>query len=106
VRPAGIVDDDVEPAELRRRRLHEAGPVRGAGDVGLHELALDRRGDALATFWIDVGEHHLRAFLREALRDSLAEARASAGNDRDLVAQAHRGLRHCLNGLCSHSSST
>src|SRR5258708_22462257 len=104
--PARVVDDDVELAESCARRLNQPGPVRGPGDVGLDEFALDRSGYALAALGVDIGDQHLCALLRESARNALAEPRARSGDDRNLVLQPHPASGYFLNGLCSHNSST
>jgi hypothetical protein len=85
----GVVDEDVDPAELllrlagtRRRRLL-------VGDVGLDEDGvaellelLHGRGGAVL---VDLGHDDLRALLEEPLGVRQPDALAGAGDDRDPV---------------------
>jgi hypothetical protein len=64
--------------------------LRGLRDVGSNEVRVTARlpdgvGRLLATLRIDVGDDDLRAFAREEARRCLADARASAGDEGDLV---------------------
>ena len=95
VRRAGVVDDDVEVAERRRAR---SGRARATSASLRHVAGAEPRAaagrddllrDALAARGVDVVDDDLRALVREALGDALAEARAGAGDDGDLVLQSH-----------------
>jgi hypothetical protein len=91
----GVVDQDIEPAEL----------LLGLGDHGSHRCLIahvgqngvrrsafgrDRGGDRSAVF--GVGQHDLGAFSRQRLGEDRAErglrARGRAGDDRNLSVQA------------------
>jgi hypothetical protein len=69
-------------------------PVGAARDITAHEERLcaggrDLARDPLARRGGDVVDDHARAFLRETLGDSGAEARARAGDDCNLVLEPH-----------------
>src|SRR5262249_27715010 len=94
VREAGVVDEDVETTEARRRLRDHRLHVARARDVGADEasraaLLGDRRGNAAAFRLVHVGDHHTRTLAREARRDRLAEPRAAAGDDGDLSVESH-----------------
>ena len=88
--------------ELGARLAHEPRPVGALRDIARDELPADLARDARAAR-IDVVHDDARAFFGEAPGDAGAEARAGAGDDRDLVFQPHEAS---LNGLCSASSFT
>jgi hypothetical protein len=87
----GVVDEDVDPAELLLG-LRRAGQRRRlVGDVGLHERGvaellelLHRRGGAVL---VDLGHDDLRALVEEAFGVREADALARAGDDRDPVVE-------------------
>ena len=87
----GIVDQHVEPAELRHRGLDPGLRLRGLGDVALDRDRPaagggDRRDDgvrpALARRVVD---HDRRAVLRQRLGDRGADALRSTGDDGDFA---------------------
>jgi hypothetical protein len=93
-RVAGVVDQDVEPAEGADRPLDEALHVAVDGHVRLVEFGRaaggdDLVGDARAAGPVDVVDDEVRALLGETLGDALAEARSGAGDDRDLGLESH-----------------
>ncbi len=103
VRPARVVDHDVERAAGCRDELR---PVLAARHVGVHELSLHLARDLRAGRVVDVGDDHVGAFFAEAPRDAGAEPGCGAGDDGCLSLQSHFSSSGCLNGLCSRSSST
>lgn len=94
---AGIVDHDVEPAEL----------LRGGGDKLIHISALGDIADDGAqgirppelggrrrqTIGIDVRDDDLDAVVQKSLRTSLADAARRTGNGGDLAGQFHGSLQ-------------
>ena len=92
VADAGVVDQDVEPAEVRLGGLDHRAHVGGLADVDTQRprRVADARGHVAARpRRLQVGDQHLRAFGDELARDAGAEARAAAGDDRHLVLQSH-----------------
>ncbi|MHC2413494.1 hypothetical protein ACVJGC_006085 [Bradyrhizobium diazoefficiens] len=86
---AGIVDHDVEPAELLHGGRNELVDVGALGDVaddgaqGIRPPKLGgRRGEALG---INVRDHDLDAVVQESLRAGLADAACRAGDGGDLA---------------------
>ena len=89
---AGVVDQDVEPAELLDALLHQRLAGVRAGDVdrdrerlGAEALELADRG--LALVLVAAGDHHGRAGRREAARHAEPDAAIAAGDDRDPARQ-------------------
>jgi hypothetical protein len=84
----GIVDKDVEPADLAcdvvadRADGSRIGEVAGL-DMGGSALLLDARGDALQRLAPAPGQHHRRALLGQHQRRRLADAAAGAGDPGD-----------------------
>ena len=100
---AGIVDEDVEPAEGVLRRLEQALHVRALRDVGLDRDRLaavlqDRRDDLVrAALARGVVDDDRGAFRRQLLGDLSADAFGGAGDDGDLSAELfHDNLRWML----------
>ena len=97
VRPTGVVDHHVQPAVLghgvRDQRfdliaLRHIGCKKrslsaGAHDAAYHPLALAR---------VNVVDHHVGAFLRQAQRDAFADAAAGACDDDGFVEQPHGSI--------------
>jgi hypothetical protein len=91
---AGVVDQDVEPAEGADRGLDHGLDLAAPGDVGVDEDGAtagrpDRLGHGAAGVVVDIGDHHGRPLPGKELCDALAEARAGPGYHRHLVLQAH-----------------
>ncbi|TLD47114.1 MAG: hypothetical protein FAZ92_00606 [Accumulibacter sp.] len=88
----GVVDDDVEAAELAERRLHEAlGEIGGgdAADAG-DRLAAGRDdvADGLCRrCGVDIIDHHMRALRRQLERHRATDAAAGAADDRHLACE-------------------
>ena len=88
---AGVVDQDVDPAELGQRGADHRPDLLLVGDVGAHQQVaaaglLDRRqhrgGHVLAQH---VGDHHVGALGGERGRDLPADPPGAAGHDGDLA---------------------
>ena len=104
VAAAGVVDEDVDFAELLERRLGERVDLRRDGDVGRHdqafaaglfdgvggfvELRLGARGGD------DVGARHC-----ELHRHRAAEAAAGAGDDCDFAVELERIENHRVTSI-------
>ncbi len=87
VKEPGVVDEDVDAAELRNRVGHH-GVDRGLiGDVELKTdgIRSELRRDGLGALFIQIGDNDLCAFLHVAFRDRLADAASGACDDGDLV---------------------
>ena len=84
-----VVDEDVDAAEFVHRRRRELVAARFIRDVGAHEMAFHLGRHRLAFVGIELRDHHLRAFLRQAMRVGAAETLARAGDDRDFVLEPH-----------------
>ena len=74
-RNAGVVDDDVESAEMGRDVVHNGNDVIAIGDIegpgpGLSAIGGDFIGDGLRTLGTDVGDRDIGAFGREHARGS------------------------------------
>ena len=92
---AGVVDDDVEPAEAGDRGID------GGRDLGLGGDVAAQREDVACTAFaqgvggrmgaglVVVGQHEPRPFGGEAARRRCADAAGRAGDDHDLVLKAH-----------------
>jgi hypothetical protein len=90
---AGIVDEDVEMAELALDRLDQRlgrgllAQVEHA-DGGPAPLRSDRLGDLLERRHIAPGEHQVAAFGRECQGNAATDAAARSGHERDLALEA------------------
>ena len=92
---AGIVDQDVDRAELfggaADHRLDRLGP----GQVGVAIAGADASGLDLRAHGLDLRrvaeavEHHVRAFGRERAGDGEADAGGGAGDERGLALEKH-----------------
>ena len=83
-REAGVVDEDVEPAELPLGdRDHRVGRLRVGDrpdrDGGPGSESATERGHVL----VDVVDDHGRAVAREPARDRLADPAPGPGDERD-----------------------
>ncbi len=85
VADAGIVEQDVEPAEATFRLGHHLRDVVFARDVDAHAQAADLAGGRGGAVPVDVGDDDLGAVGREQLRRRLALAGGAAGDDGDLA---------------------
>ena len=88
---AGVVDDDVEPAELARGALDGGDGLVPVGDVGLDREAADLRGEPVQPVLAPRGDGDGRALLGERARRRLPDAAAGPRDQRDRVPQC---LRH------------
>ena len=91
---AGVVHQDVEPAELALDRREHRPDLGAVGDVGLDRATacrvahlLHRRLGGLEP---DVVDDDARALLREGEADGPADARPAAGHERDPIAELQR----------------
>ena len=90
---AGIVDENVEPAELAldlfdqfcRRVLAAQVDHR---DGGAAALLADGGCDLVERLLVAAGQHHVAAFGRQRQRDAAADAAARSGHQRDLALQS------------------
>jgi hypothetical protein len=93
---AGVVDEHVDAAVLRKRRVHEL-----VGGGGIAEVALDRQG-AVPLERLEVAERELRALRFESLRDGAADRPAGPGDDRHPVLEASHQTK-CAGGCGPHT---
>ncbi|KAG0929267.1 hypothetical protein G6F31_017415 [Rhizopus arrhizus] len=90
----GVVDDDVDRAELFLADAHHVVDVGAVGHVGLHgqRSGADFGLHAVGGFLIDVGDDNFRAFLGVQLDDAFAETTAAARDDSNLALQLTHDL--------------
>src|SRR3546814_7653535 len=97
-RVAGVVDDDVQPAEAVERRLHETFAEVGRGDFAdaCHRLAarrLDGRDRLRRRILVEVVDDHACPLGGQLERHRATDAAARARNDCDLAPYStHRSL--------------
>src|SRR5580693_6534510 len=93
----GVVDHDVQTAEVFDGGADEGVDIGGLRDVALHRhsdvAAAQLLGRDLGRLEIDVAEHNPRAFGDESFRDGQTQALRSACDHRTLTAQ-QRHLDH------------
>ena len=87
---AGVVDDDVEAAELLERRADEPVGEPGLGDVAvdrdrLGSERLDLVHDGGARRLVEIVDHDLRPVPRQLQRDGAADAAARARYESDFA---------------------
>ena len=85
-----VVDEDVDPTELRRGRWPPSTPSTRVGDVDPPEhrataVGLDALRCLLTFRFEQVGHQHRRARLREPLGVGAADATGTPGDDRELA---------------------
>ena len=87
-RDAGAIDKTVQMAEAFERLPYCGFAVRFGGHVGLDCSCpvAERRRIGFRRRAVDIRKDDARASLNEAPRDGCAEARASPGDNEDLVA--------------------
>ncbi len=89
---AGVVDQDVEPAEFAARRLDQRlfraflAQVEHR-DGGLAALGLDRRRDRLERRLVPPGDQEVAAFVGQRQGDALPDAAARPRDEGDLATQ-------------------
>ena len=109
---AGVVDQAVEPAEVRRHLLDHRLDLVGLGDVGRVEAGGAARGRdggghlfgvaAVAAFGIgEVVDRDGRAGLAESGRGASPQAARRAGNEIDFACKVNIDHGALLGGLCS-----
>ncbi len=107
---ARIVEQHMHaPVRGLTERLHRALPPRAVAHVERHRDALSfgKQGRGVVeTLRIHVEQADEPAALGEQLRRRPADARARAGDDRQLCLEPHRASPYFLKGLCSHNSFT
>ena len=87
-RDAGVVDEDVDVAELRLDALDQRLRLRGIADVRTHRDAADLRRDRLGRLVPGAVVHgHARAAARQLARDGGADAARAARDEGDLAVQ-------------------
>ena len=84
---AGIVDDDIEGAELRGDVVHHGNDLFAISDIeppgfGVATACCDLVGDGLCAFEVIVGHGDVGAFGREHARGGAAHAAGSSGDQR------------------------
>ncbi len=67
---AGVVDDDIERAVLRHRRLHHTDVTDIEADSGRSDLS----GKTGCGFDIEIGDHDMSAGFRKAARNRCTDA--------------------------------
>ena len=89
VNDAGIVDQDVEAAEARRRFVHQPGGVRRVADVGgdgMHRRAgVQRPRRAVQLVRVSRGDGDAAPAVEERARDGPPDAFRRAGHHRNFV---------------------
>ena len=88
---AGIVDEDVEPAEFFLGRGDHLADIIFTGDIGMDGncRVANLGGDAVLRA-ADIGANDPGPFGRKEFRHGLAHARAGPRDDSNLVFQTHR----------------
>jgi hypothetical protein len=96
VADAGVVDEDIEPAEAGDGVIEElldvgaAADVAAEGDVaGIRAGGVELGGGFVEMGLLDVDEGELRAFASEAERDAGSDAAAAAGDQCYAVLEDH-----------------
>ena len=104
----GVVEHDVEPAELLDREVDGRLHVVGVAHVGALERdrVTELRRQLLAAPFVDVGDDDLRAFGDEPLDRRPADAAGAAGDDRDLARESSPMVRRPLSIHWSGHGST
>ena len=87
---AGIVDQNVEAAELALRLLDQLSRRVGFAQIGDGDgdavaVLADRRGHLFERFLVAAGQHHVAALGGERQRHTTADAAARSGHQRDLA---------------------
>ena len=97
---AGVIDEDVQPAEVLDGALNQPPDLRFIGDIGLDEyrpsseffdLFSGRRGDILFVIFspkrrlLLVGDGDAGAFTCKLKRDPPSDARTTAGHNADSI---------------------
>src|SRR5215213_6659184 len=110
---AGVVDDDVDAAELADRIVHGALDILPSGDVACERdrAMADLLGRGLRRPELEIEHRNPGAFAREGLGDAEPEALRGAGDEGGLVGEAHGsysaawGLGRIFRISASNSSS-
>ena len=99
------VEEHVEAAVAGDHVIHQSLHLLAGRDIDRRRLAADAGGDRLRALRPQVGHDDRRALARERLGARATDARAAAGDERDLAAQtaAHLSLPRAATG---HVAST
>jgi hypothetical protein len=94
---AGIVDEDVDSPKGVNGRLDRGVHVYALRDVATHRnrLVADRSRGLPRSGGVDVDDRNTRALACECLGDAFAETRCRAGDERNLVVEAHGPFLSC-----------
>src|SRR5262249_18373012 len=96
---SGVVDEDVEPAEVADDFGEDGVDLRGVADVEGQRPGARGAGGGLSRAWgVDVGVEDAGAVGGEGVGDGLADAAGGAGHQRHLMGEVdfhYRLLRHC-----------
>ena len=105
---AGVVDQDVEPAEMRDRAVDERLGVLRLGQIGgdrqgfLAGALLDRGRGVVEPLLVARADRHLAALARQGLGDRPADADAAPRDRRDLAVQLKIHLRLLVPRACAY----
>src|ERR1044071_5004100 len=101
VHDAGVVEEDVQPAELALGRDHHPLAVLRLGYVSLEmkssaALLLHELNRLLRGLLVDIDGEDIRAFAREEQRRLASDAAACAGDQRHFVFESHMRSKYLL----------
>ena len=87
---AGVIDEDIEPAELALDLLDQfcrrvVAAQIDSRDTGATALLADGGRDLAERLLVAAGQHHVAALGRQRQRDAAADAAARSGHQRDLA---------------------
>ena len=111
VAAAGVVDQDVDFAELLDRRLGECVDLRRNGDVGRHDQTLaagffDGLGGLVELRLGARGGDDIGARLGKLHRHRAAETAPGAGDDRDFAVELERIENHGVTSMVERGSTS
>ena len=109
---AGIVHEDVHPAQLARGLRHHRRDLGGLRHVGravvdLHLVLRPELGDELVDLRLvaEAVQHHVRSGGGEGARDAKADAARRAGHQRDFAGEAHHFVGFVMFGSVASGTS-